>query len=58
MVCRINEEVNREKGLIRQLNEDGIQTVGQLPKELVILGKYNNVGVVNVGKLFDQLKGR
>jgi hypothetical protein len=27
-------------------------------KELVILGKYNNVGVVNVGKLFDQLKGR
>ena len=44
--------------LIRQLNEDGIQTVGQLPKELVILGKYNNVGVVNVGKLFDQLKGR
>ncbi|AST90972.1 transposase [Sutcliffiella cohnii] len=41
--------------LIRQLNEDGMHTVGQLPKELVILGKYKNVGVVNVGKLFEQL---
>ncbi|WP_010281298.1 DUF4145 domain-containing protein [Bacillus timonensis] len=44
--------------LIKQLNEDGIHSVGQLPKELVILGKYKNVGVVNVGRLFEQLKGR
>lgn len=41
--------------LIKQLNEDGIYTVGQLPKELVILGKYKNVGVVNVARLFEQL---
>ena len=26
--------------LLRQLNEDQIETVGQLPKELVILAKY------------------
>ncbi|MEH7380187.1 DUF4145 domain-containing protein [Bacillus sp. JJ1533] len=44
--------------LIEQLNEDGIHTVGHLPKELVILGKYKNVGVVNVGRLFGQLKGK
>lgn len=44
--------------LIQQLNEDGIHLVGQLPKELVILGKYKNVGVVNVGRLFEQLNER
>ncbi|SHG64706.1 DUF4145 domain-containing protein [Ornithinibacillus halophilus] len=42
--------------LIRQLKEDQIQTVGQLPKELVILAKYENVGVGTVEKLFEQLK--
>ncbi|MDL4843249.1 DUF4145 domain-containing protein [Aquibacillus rhizosphaerae] len=42
--------------LIRQLNEDQIEMVGQLPKELVILAKYENVGVGTVEKLFDQLK--
>jgi Domain of unknown function (DUF4145) len=42
--------------LLRQLNEDQIETVGQLPKELVILAKYENVGVGTVEKLFDQLK--
>ena len=42
--------------LLRQLNEDQIETVGQLPKELVILAKYANVGVGTVEKLFDQLK--
>ncbi len=52
------EEFTGIPSLIKQLNEDGIYTVGQLPKELVILGKYKNVGVVNVGRLFDQLKGR
>jgi len=44
--------------LIKQLNEDGIHTVGQLPKELVILGKYKNVGIINVKRLFEQLKGK
>lgn len=42
--------------LLRQLNEDEIETVGQLPKELVILAKYANVGVGTVEKLFEQLK--
>ncbi|WP_423410498.1 DUF4145 domain-containing protein [Heyndrickxia sp. MSNUG] len=44
--------------LLRQLNEDQIETVGQLPKELVILAKYENVGVGTVEKLFEQLKGK
>ncbi|MCM3767748.1 DUF4145 domain-containing protein [Neobacillus niacini] len=43
-------------GLLRQLNEDDIVTVGQLPKELVILAKYANVGIGTVEKLFEQLK--
>ena len=43
-------------GLVRQLNEDQIDTVGQLPKELVILAKYENVGIGTVEKLFEQLK--
>lgn len=41
--------------LLRQLNEDQIETVGQLPKELVILAKYEHVGVGTVEKLFEQL---
>jgi hypothetical protein len=44
--------------LLRQLNEDQIETVGQLPKELVILAKYENVGVGTVEKLFDQFKAK
>ncbi|MDY0394510.1 hypothetical protein RWE15_08705 [Virgibacillus halophilus] len=42
--------------LLRQLNEDGILQVGQLPQELVILAKYKNVGIGTVEKLFEQLK--
>lgn len=42
--------------LLRQLNKDQIETVEQLPKELVILAKYENVGVGTVEKLFKQLK--
>jgi hypothetical protein len=41
--------------LLRQLNEDQIERVGQLPKELVILAKYENVGIGTVEKLFEQL---
>jgi hypothetical protein len=44
--------------LLRQLNEDQIYTVGQLPMELVILAKYDNVGVGTIEKLFDQLKAK
>ncbi len=44
--------------LLRQLNENQIETVGQLPKELVILAKYENVGIGTVEKLFEQLKAR
>jgi hypothetical protein len=42
--------------LLRQLNEDEIETVAQLPKELLILAKYEKVGIGTVEKLFDQLK--
>lgn len=42
--------------LLRQLNDDQIESVGQLPKELVILAKYENVGIGTVEKLFEQLK--
>ena len=41
--------------LLRQLNDDLIDLVGQLPKELVILAKYDNVGIGTVEKLFEQL---
>lgn len=42
--------------LLKQLNGDEKQTVGQLPQELVILAKYTNVGIGTVEKLFEQLK--
>lgn len=44
--------------LLRQLHEDQIEKVGQLPKELVILAKYDRVGAGTVEKLFEQLKGK
>ncbi|WP_318617094.1 DUF4145 domain-containing protein [Sporosarcina sp. YIM B06819] len=52
------EEFTGSPSLLRQLNEDQIKTVGQLPKELVILAKYENVGIGTVEKLFEQLKGK
>ena len=42
--------------LIDQLNEDGILTVQDLPKELVIIGKYKSVGKGRVDNFFQQLK--
>lgn len=51
-----SEEFTGIPNLLRQLNEDQIETVGQLPKELVILAKYANVGLGIVEKLFEQLK--
>ncbi|KAA9023892.1 DUF4145 domain-containing protein [Niallia endozanthoxylica] len=53
-----SEEFAGIPNLLRQLQEDQIETVGQLPKELVILAKYENVGVGTVEKLFDQLKAK
>ena len=52
----ISAEFSGIPGLVRQLNEDQIDTVGQLPQELVILAKYENVGIGTVEKLFEQLK--
>lgn len=50
------ENFTGSPSLLRQLNEDQIETVGQLPKELVILAKYENVGIGTVEKVFEQLK--
>lgn len=41
---------------IKQLHEQGILKVSQLPRELVVLGKYRNVGETTLSKLFEQLK--
>src|SRR5699024_10083805 len=43
-------------GLIDQLNDDGIYTVRDLPKQLVIIGKYKGVGKGRVENFFYQLK--
>ncbi|MFC4404135.1 DUF4145 domain-containing protein [Gracilibacillus xinjiangensis] len=41
---------------LRQMHEDNINKVGQLPQELLVLAKYDRVGVGTVEKLFRQLK--
>lgn len=43
-------------GLIDQLNEDGMEVVSDLPKELIIIGKYQGVGKGRVESFFTQLK--
>ena len=50
------DEFDGIPSLIRQLNEFGVEQVGQLPQELVTLAKYSNVGTGTVEKLFEQLK--
>lgn len=50
------EEFTGFPNLLKQLNEDQMTRVEHLPKELVILGKYSNVGASTVEKLFKQLK--
>ena len=52
----IADEFSGIPSLLRQLNQDQIETVGQLSKELVILAKYDHVGIGTVEKLFNQLK--
>lgn len=51
-----NENFTGMPGLIEQLNEDGIYKVRDLPKELLILGKYRGVGKSRVESFFNQLK--
>lgn len=53
-----SDEFKGIPSLLRQLNDDQIETVGELPKELVILAKYENVGIGTVEKLFEQLKAK
>ena len=52
------DEFTGSPSLLKQLKQDQIETVGQLPKELVILAKYENVGIGTVEKVFEQLKGK
>ncbi|MFZ0445244.1 MAG: hypothetical protein WAM95_11590 [Bacillus sp. (in: firmicutes)] len=40
-----SDEFTGIPNLLRQRNEDQIETVGHSPKELVILAKYAHVGV-------------
>lgn len=54
-------EINTENftgmpSLINQLKDDGIYKVSDLPKELVIIGKYQGVGKGRVERFFSQLK--
>ncbi|AYC30328.1 DUF4145 domain-containing protein [Paenisporosarcina cavernae] len=42
--------------LLNHLEAHDIHRVKQLPSELVVLGKYPNVGITTVEKLFQQLK--
>ncbi|SET68445.1 protein of unknown function [Oceanobacillus limi] len=49
------EEFSGIPSLLRQLKQDQIEMVGQLPRELVILAKYENVGTGTVENLFNQI---
>lgn len=50
------EEFTGFPNLLKQLNEDQMTSVEHLHKELVVLGKYFNVGASTVEKLFKELK--
>ncbi|WP_153733288.1 DUF4145 domain-containing protein [Sporosarcina obsidiansis] len=50
------EEFDSSPSLFQQLQEDQIERVGQLPKDLATLTKYDNVGFETVEELFGQLK--
>ncbi|MBD7970412.1 DUF4145 domain-containing protein [Paenibacillus gallinarum] len=45
-----------QTSLMNSLQEQGFLHVRDLPKELVLLGKYRNVGEIAVTNLFNQLK--
>ena len=42
------DEFTGSPSLLRQLNEEQIETVGEVPRELVILDMYENVGIGTV----------
>lgn len=50
------DEFTGSPRLINQLNEDGVNKVRDLPKELLIIGKYKSVGTNRVEGFFNQLK--
>lgn len=53
----LNEDIfSGFPSLLKQLRKDRMVTVGQLPKELVILAKYDNVGIGTIKSLFEQMK--
>lgn len=45
-----------QTSLLKALHAQGFESVSDLPKELVLLGKYPNVGEVALANLFNQLK--
>lgn len=45
-----------QTSLLNSLLEQGFQHVKDLPKEVVLLGKYRNVGETAIANLFNQLK--
>ncbi len=45
-----------QTSLLNSLQKQGFLYVKDLPKELVLLGKYRNVGETALGNLFNQLK--
>lgn len=45
-----------QTSLLNSLKEQGFSCVEDLPKELVLLGKYRNVGEIVLANLFNQLK--
>lgn len=51
-----NEQFPGSPNMIRQLHEDGIKKIRDLPKEFVIIGKYKSVGKTTVTNFFNQLK--
>ncbi len=50
------DEFTGSPSLIKQLQEDSIYKVRDLPKELLIIGKYNGVGKHRVENFFNQLR--
>ena len=50
------DEFTGSPSLIKQLQEDSIYKVRDLPKELLIIGKYNGVGKQRVENFFNQLR--
>lgn len=50
------ENFTRMPNFIKQMNQDGLHKIGQLPQELMLLAKYDRVGIGTIEKFFKQLK--